>query len=72
MSTFEAYVTLGAMSIAVSAVGAALKVESKVAAVAAPTAVLTVLLPREPEDVVYVRTTQPGVTWNHDECEGGA
>ncbi len=60
------------MSIAVSAIGAALKIESQVAAVPAPIAVLTVLLPREPEEVMYVRTAQPKVTWNTEEDEGGA
>lgn len=45
MSTFEAYFALGAMSIAVSAIGATLTLESKEAPVKTPTAVLTVLVP---------------------------
>ncbi|MBI5652072.1 MAG: hypothetical protein HZC40_16780 [Chloroflexi bacterium] len=45
MTTFEAYVSLGSVSIAVSAVGAPIRVESKHAAVDAPAAILTVLLP---------------------------
>lgn len=45
MSTFEAYVNLGTVSIAVSAVGAPIRVESKRADVDAPAAILTVLLP---------------------------
>ncbi len=45
MSTFEAYFALGAMSIAVSTIGATLTLESKEAPVTTPTAVLTVLVP---------------------------
>ncbi len=45
MSTFEAYFALGAMSIAISAIGATLTLESKEAPVKTPTAVLTVLVP---------------------------
>ena len=45
MSTFEAYFALGAISIAVSAIGATLTLESKEAPVKTPTAVLTVLVP---------------------------
>lgn len=47
MSTFEAYFALGAMSIAVSAIGATLTLESKEAPVKTPTAVLTVLVPEK-------------------------
>jgi len=45
MSTFEAYITMGAMAVSVSAVGAPLTVRSELAPVASPTVVLTVLLP---------------------------
>jgi|GEM_PF-2794662 hypothetical protein len=49
MSTFEAYVNLGSFSITVSAVGAPIRVESRRAAVDAPAAILTVLLPFQSE-----------------------
>lgn len=54
MNTFEAHLTLGAISIAVSAIGAALTVESKLAAVQEPSAVLTVLMPREQTEPLTV------------------
>jgi hypothetical protein len=59
MSTFEAYVNLGSFSITVSAVGAPIRVESRRAAVDAPAAVLTVILPLQfeewTEDAALVR-----------------
>lgn len=49
MSTFEAYFALGAISIAISAIGAGLRVESKEAPVTTPQAVLVVLVPQDTE-----------------------
>jgi len=45
MATYEAYVTMGDASIAVSTVDVPLTVRSKTANVLAPTALLTVLMP---------------------------
>lgn len=46
MATYEAYVTLGAMSVAVSTVDVPLTVRSETADVSAPTVLLTLLMPR--------------------------
>ena len=63
MSTFEAYVNLGTVSIAVSAVGAPIRVESKRADVDAPAAILTVLLPflteKEVEESIIDNSEMP-------------
>lgn len=64
MTTFEAHLTLGAISIAVNAIGAALTVESKLAAVQEPSAVLTVLMPREQIEPLTV------IFGNHDDAPG--
>lgn len=45
MATYEAYVTLGAMSVAVSTVDVPLTVRSETADVAAPAVLLTLLMP---------------------------
>ena len=45
MATYEAYVTLGDASVAVSTVDVPLTVRSETAAVSAPTALLTLLMP---------------------------
>lgn len=70
MNTFEAHLTLGAISIAVSAIGAALTVESKLAAVQEPSAVLTVLMPREQiEPLTVIFGNQESAP--HEEPENG-
>ncbi len=68
MSTFEAYFALGAISIAVSAIGAGLRVESKEAPVTMPTAVLTVLVPQDSDTWNDLRLDP---RWNDDEDANG-
>lgn len=68
MSTFEAYFAAGAISIAVSAIGAGLRMESKEAAVAMPTAILTVLVPQD-TDTLNSLGLDP--QWNGDEDANG-
>ena len=69
MSTFEAYVNVGDVSIAVSAVGAPIRVESKRAAVDVPAAILTVLLPFLSEPWTDEPATATQV--NRDQAENG-
>ena len=62
MATYEAFVTVGALSIAISALGLPILVESREGAVRAPCAVLTVLIPpgSEPPTAPAARAELPG------------